>query len=168
MRQLLRTLGRGAAWGACLWAASALSAGPSQGAPSRAAQVSGFTLHVTNGSLPPQYAHQEELRGQVSPHSVFATYTFTHYAPNKGRPGFHDVVFTWRGPLPADALRQFHALARNVAFEKPRLPMPGSGAHDLSVTYADGRHASGTPTDVPGWERLLGAVARLAHSPKKD
>lgn len=153
---------------ACLCAA-VLLAKPSLCAPAKEDQITGFTLHVSNGSLPPQYAHQEELRGQVTPHSVYATYTFTHYVPNKGKSGYREAVTTWRGALPPDEMKQFQALARNVVFEKPRKgpPLVGGGVHSLSVTYTGGRQTSGTPTDAAGWDRLLQSVARLAHSPKK-
>lgn len=165
-RSVLKWL-RGAAWAACVCGA-ALLALPCHADPAKP-QITAFTLHVTNGALPPQYAHQEELRGQVTPHSVFATYTYTHSAPNVGKPGFHEAVFTWRGALPAGLRRQYLALAEAVAFQKPRPgpPVVGGGEHTLGLTYAGGHQASGVPMNVAGWEAFLAAVAHLAHSPKK-
>ena len=153
---------------ACLWGTVLFGAHAAPTPPPKP-QITAFTLYTTNGSLPPQYAHQEELRGQVSPRSVFATYTYTHYAPNAGKPGFHDAVFTWRGVLPAAVRRQYLALAQNVAFVKPSSgpPSVGGSTQSLGLTYAGGRHAAGVPTDTAGWDALLAAVALLAHSPKK-
>lgn len=155
---------------ACL-CGTLLATSPSDAAPAKPAKssVTAFTWYVTNGALPPPYAHQEELRGQVTPRTVVADYTHTHYEQNSDKHGYHSVAFTWHGVLPAALQRQFRTLAEHVAFEKPRPgpPRVGGSVHTLTLTYANGHKASGVPTDIGGWNTLLADVAQLAHRPKK-